>query len=163
MEWIKVTPETLPEFYQSCLVTIELKYNHETEVEKVVDSAVYRPGEGYLCSDWDTFNDWDEGQEYIKVTHWMPYPEPADIVMVEKLKFVLNGCDISFIAEAPHNITLEQLLKQTDKIKPDWCACGICSLEAAGLNSEYNPVEIFIDYNGIRKAGNDVSCTIVEG
>lgn len=78
MEWIKVTPETLPEFYQSCLVTIELKYNHETETEKVVDAAVYRPDEGYLCSDWDTFNDWDEGQEYIKVTHWMSYPEPAE-------------------------------------------------------------------------------------
>ena len=45
------------------------------------------------------------------------------------MKFILNGCDISFIAEAPEDITLKQLLKQCDKIKPDWCACGICSYE----------------------------------
>ena len=30
----------------------------------------------------------------------------------ENVKFVLNGCDISFVAEAPADITLEQLLKQ---------------------------------------------------
>ena len=35
------------------------------------------------------------------------------------MKFILNGCDISFIAEAPEDITLKQLLRQTDKIKPD--------------------------------------------
>lgn len=44
------------------------------------------------------------------------------------MRFVLDGCDISFVAEAPSDITLEQLLKQCDKIKPDWCACGICSI-----------------------------------
>lgn len=82
---------------------------------------------------------------------------------MDKLKFVLNGCDISFIAEAPRDITLEQLIKQTDKIKPDWCACGICSLEAAGLDSEYQPVEIFIDYDRIKKANDNVTCTIAEG
>lgn len=42
------------------------------------------------------------------------------------MKFILNGCDISFIAEAPDDITLKQLLKQCDKIKPDWSACGGC-------------------------------------
>ena len=57
------------------------------------------------------------------------------------MKFVLNGCDISFIAEAPKDITLEQLLKQCDKIVPDWCACGICSCD------DDWETEIFIDYN----------------
>lgn len=38
------------------------------------------------------------------------------------MRFVLNGCDISFTAEAPEDITLKQLLKQCDKIQPDWCA-----------------------------------------
>lgn len=72
------------------------------------------------------------------------------------MKFVLNGCDISFIAEAPPDITLEQLLKQCNKIKPDWCACGICSAE------ETDKVEIIIGYDSIRKASDDVSCTIKE-
>ena len=70
------------------------------------------------------------------------------------MKFILNGCDISFIAEAPKDITLEQLLKQCDKIVPDWCACGICSCD------ESEKTEIYIDYESIRKANEDVSCAI---
>lgn len=76
------------------------------------------------------------------------------------IKFILNGCDISFIAEAPANITLEQLLKQCDKIKPDWCACGICSYEKLYGNSDYE-TEIIIGYESIKKANEDVSCRIV--
>ena len=75
------------------------------------------------------------------------------------MKFVLNGCDISFIAEAPDDITLKQLLKQCDKIKPDWCACGICSLSNAGY-SENQETEIIIDYDKIRKTSENVCCTI---
>ena len=77
------------------------------------------------------------------------------------MKFILNGCDISFVAEAPEDITLKQLIKQCDKIKPDWCACGICSVEKYGL--ENFKTEIFIDYNSIRKASKNVNCTIIEG
>lgn len=72
------------------------------------------------------------------------------------MKFLLNGCDISFVAEAPEDITLKQLLKQCDKIKPDWCACGICSCD------ETDEVQIIIEYDSIRKATDDVSCTINE-
>lgn len=78
---------------------------------------------------------------------------------MNKIKFILNGCDISFIAEAPEDITLKQLLKQCDRIKPDWCACGIHSLP-----SDYNDidVELKIDYNNIEKTNEDVACTIKE-
>ena len=76
------------------------------------------------------------------------------------MKFMLDGCDIAFIAEAPNDITLEQLLNQTDKIKPDWCACRIRSLDASEKNL---PVEIVIGYGEIRKANDDVPCTIKEG
>ena len=65
-------------------------------------------------------------------------------------------CDISFIAEAPEDITLKQLLQQCDKIHPYWCACGICSAE------EDDEPEIIINYDGIRKVREDVSCSIVE-
>lgn len=76
------------------------------------------------------------------------------------MKFVLNGCDISFIAEAPADITLKQLLEQCDKIRPDWCACGICSFEAIGYRSDHD-ADIIIGYNSIKKANDDVSCTIL--
>ena len=75
------------------------------------------------------------------------------------MRFMLDGCDISFVAEAPADITLEDLLKQCDKIDPDWCACGIRSLhpDEAALDTD-----IIIGYDSIRKANDDVSCTIKE-
>lgn len=83
---------------------------------------------------------------------------------MNKIKFILNGCDISFVAEAPEDITLKQLLKQCDKIKPAWCACGICSYEKEHPNDDWQPkTEIIIDYDSVKKADEDVFCTIVEG
>ena len=76
------------------------------------------------------------------------------------MKFVLNGCDIQLIAEAPEDITLKQLIKQCDKIKPYWCTCGICSIEEGGF-LEGTPVDVFIDYDSVR-AEEDANCTIAE-
>ena len=74
------------------------------------------------------------------------------------IKFLLNGCDISFYAEAPEDITLKELLAQTDKIKPDWCDCGIRSLAP---NENY-PTEIFIEKDSVHLADDNVSATIDE-
>lgn len=76
------------------------------------------------------------------------------------IKFILNGCDISFIAEAPEDITLKQLLRQCDKIKPDWCACGICSVDKVYDNDV--DTEIRIGYDSVEKVNADVSCSIKE-
>lgn len=73
------------------------------------------------------------------------------------MKFLLNGCDISFYAEAPEDITLKQLLQQCDRIVPDWCACGICS-----SNHKDKDTEIYITYNDVWKANESVSCKIKE-
>lgn len=81
--------------------------------------------------------------------------------MAPRIRFILNGCDIRFYAEAPADITLEQLLKQCDRIYPDWCACGICSYERDKTSPETEP-EIMIDYDGIRKVNDDVACVIKE-
>ncbi len=80
---------------------------------------------------------------------------------MKMIKFWLDGCDICFIAEAPEDITLKQLLKQADKIKPDYCACGIRSLTEA--ESEGLDVEIRITYDGIEKVDEKAQCTIMEG
>ena len=74
--------------------------------------------------------------------------------MAKTIQFVLNGCDISLTAEAPADMTLEQLLTQADRIIPDWCACGICSSEyyrqQLGLKegTEFNS-QIKFDYNDV--------------
>lgn len=73
-----------------------------------------------------------------------------------KVQFILNGCDISFYAEAPEDMTLKQLLKQCDRIKPDWCACGICS---ADFKNEQ--LELEITYDDVVKVDPDAPCTIL--
>lgn len=78
--------------------------------------------------------------------------------MSNTIKFILNGCDISFIAEAPEDITLKQLLAQCDKIKPHWRACGICSYEKVFQHD--HKTELSIGYDSIKKLDKDVSCWI---
>ena len=78
--------------------------------------------------------------------------------MANMIYFRLAGCDISFMAKAPEDITLKQLLKQCDRIEPDWCACGICSEDEYFWDDKR--VDLFIDYDDIKKANDDVSCKI---
>lgn len=77
------------------------------------------------------------------------------------MKFILNGCVTSFIAEAPEDITLKQLLKQCDKIKPDWCTCGICSYKQKFGKDIDCKTDIIIEYDSIRKTNENVCCTIL--
>ena len=76
------------------------------------------------------------------------------------IKFMLDGCDICFVAEAPEDITLNQLLKQCDRIEPHWCACGIRSMEKASWIKDAD-TEIIIDYDSIKKTREDVDCDIL--
>ena len=55
----------------------------------------------------------------------------------------------------------DRYLVKCDKIHPDWCACGICSLKAAGYK-ECPPVEITIGYDSIEKTDENVACSIKE-
>jgi hypothetical protein len=79
-KWIPVT-ERLPEVVDSYLVVVKCKYDWEKEYDIDVDVATYNPYEkAYIDDCWNTYNDWNEGQQYIHVTHWMPLPEPPKAV-----------------------------------------------------------------------------------
>lgn len=56
---------------------------------------------------------------------------------------------------------MEQLLKQCDKIIPDYCACGICSLDTVGYNENIK-AEVQIGYNSIEKVSTDAQFTLME-
>lgn len=77
--------------------------------------------------------------------------------MSRRIKFMLDGCDIQFYAEAPADITLEQLLRQCDRIEPDWCCCGICS---AAFDDDR--LELRFDYDDVEKVDADAPCKIWE-
>ena len=75
-KWIPVT-ERLPEVIDSYLVVVKYKYDFEKAYTIDTDVATYDPcGSGYIDNCWNTYTDWDEGQQYLHVTHWMPLPEP---------------------------------------------------------------------------------------
>lgn len=68
--WISVN-DRLPELGEYVFIVIEMKYEHETEIETVVDI-------GWLNEDgdFDMINDWNEGQQYFQITHWQPIVLP---------------------------------------------------------------------------------------
>lgn len=73
-KWIPVS-ERLPDIGGCYLVAVKYKYDLEKEYNYDTDVATYNFGYGYIDGKWDTYVDWDEGQQYIHVTHWMPLPE----------------------------------------------------------------------------------------
>ena len=74
-KWIPVT-ERLPEVIDSYLVVVKYKYDFEKAYTIDTDVATYDPcGSGYIDNCWNTYTDWDEGQQYLHVTHWMPLPD----------------------------------------------------------------------------------------
>lgn len=76
-EWIK-TKDRLPDRVDDYLVAIEIKYKHQNAMEHVVDLATFFFEDGYIDKHWNTVNDWNEGQQHIKVTHWMELPDYPD-------------------------------------------------------------------------------------
>ena len=78
-KWISVK-ERFPDVVQSYVVVVKCKYDWEKEYEIGVDIATYDPYTGNPCIDgcWHTYNDWNEGQEYLHVTHWMPLSMPPE-------------------------------------------------------------------------------------
>ena len=76
-KWIPVS-ERLPEIGDSYLVVVKYKYDWEKKYNIDTDVATFYPydnPDAYIDNRWDTYVDWDEGQQYIHVTHWMPLPE----------------------------------------------------------------------------------------
>ena len=77
-EWISVK-DRLPEIGDTYLVVVKYKYDWENDYTIDTDVAMFHPydnPDAYIDNRWDTYIDWDEGQQYIHVTHWMPLPEP---------------------------------------------------------------------------------------
>lgn len=107
----------------------------------------------------------DAGKHYV-TADLCPSFEPKP--NTRYILFVLDGCDISFVATAPEDITLKQLLEQCDKIKPNYCACGIrpfyrgIDLDHTYYPPDLSPAEIVIGYDNIQKVSDDVPCQIVE-
>lgn len=77
--------------------------------------------------------------------------------MADRIRFILDGCDISFTATAPADMTLAQLLKQADRIEPHWCACGIRSW---GAQFDYDHTDLVFDYDDVRKVDEWAECDI---
>ena len=76
-KWIPVT-ERLPGYRGCYIVALKYKYDFEKEFNYDTDVAIFNFGYDceYIDGQWNTYTDWDEGQQDLHVTHWMPLPEP---------------------------------------------------------------------------------------
>lgn len=80
----------------------------------------------------------------------------------DRVKFVLDGCDISFMVTAPADMTIRQLLQQADRIVPDYCACGVRSFKKWSehmYKSEFHE-ELRFDYHDLVKIDESAECRI---
>ena len=78
--WIP-TSERLPESdCETVLVTGKMKYASEKEYEYFVDCAfvgsIHGTPDNFSPFDFETWNDWYEGQDEYYILAWMPLPEP---------------------------------------------------------------------------------------
>ena len=73
--WIP-TSVRLPEVGGNYFVVVKYKYDFEKEYSYDTDFAEFTFSDGYIDNCWNTYNDWNEGQQYLHITHWMPIPEP---------------------------------------------------------------------------------------
>lgn len=72
MDWIKVTPETMPPDMEPVMVTVKGKLGSDIMKDVVWEQK----SNGWAYDDGaDCLIYLDEN---LKVTHWMPYPEPAE-------------------------------------------------------------------------------------
>ena len=71
-EWIK-TSERLPATDRYVWVAGEMKYNYQKDIDRFVDIGWLNQDNEKETEDyykWSTIDDWWEGQQYFKITHW---------------------------------------------------------------------------------------------
>jgi hypothetical protein len=67
-KWISVE-DKLPDIYESCIIMVATKYAWENKWRRDTDVGCLNDD-----GEWDTWNDWDEGNEVV-ITHWKPLHE----------------------------------------------------------------------------------------
>lgn len=78
-KWIPCNKK-LPLEYETVLITGKMKYASDKEYEYFVDCAfvgsLHGTPDNFSPFDFETWNDWYEGQEEYYILAWMPFPEP---------------------------------------------------------------------------------------
>lgn len=77
MDWIKVTPETMPPDMETVIVTVKIPENgkHKDKERKEVWAEIYLENGSWMYDANDGEHEiWDKAV----VTHWMPMPKAAE-------------------------------------------------------------------------------------
>lgn len=75
MNWIKVTPDTMPKDKEEVIVTVEHILKNGSVARYTVSGIRYTKREGWQFFSNPLYGQWNKYSE--NVTHWMPLPEPA--------------------------------------------------------------------------------------
>lgn len=78
MDWIKVTPETMPPDMEPVFVSITHDFGKGKIGRWTLAQIRYNPQKGweYQCDAYN--NEWFYCSNPREITHWMPYPDPAE-------------------------------------------------------------------------------------
>lgn len=81
IEWVSCK-DKLPEYGDSYLVVVKQKYDYEKDWEYHIDVAT-NYGD-YIDNYWDTFIDWNEGQE-THIIYWAKMPDIQELLEIEEI------------------------------------------------------------------------------
>ena len=135
-----------------------IKKNFATEgiCNKIDNGEITEISLGVSCDKKHQTSDGIVITDVTDVYEWSLIPP----VSKNMIKFVIKGYNARIIAEAPKDITLEQLLSQMDKVQGIYSAMGIGSYDGCYGGNDYQ-TEIVFDYDSVIKAVEDVPLNII--
>lgn len=75
MDWIKVTPDTMPPDDKPVFITVKFKCDGIVGVKRVFSDVCW-------CKEAGVWANWADAEvmeeDIFTITHWMPYPAPAE-------------------------------------------------------------------------------------
>ena len=136
-----------------------IKKNFATEgiCNKIDNGEITEISLGVSCNKKHQTSDGIVITDVADVYEWSLIPP----VGKNTIKFVIKGYNARIIAEAPKDITLEQLLSQMDKVQGIYSAMGIGSYDGCYGGNDYQ-TEIVFDYDSVIKTIEDVPLKIIE-
>lgn len=143
--------------YVEAIAFIQRNMASQKICEKIDNDEITEVSLGVSCGHKHKSFDCTILTDVTDVYEWSLVPPRTNNI----IRFAIKGNDDRYyVAEAPKDITLEQLLKQSDNIVGAYSAMGVGTYEEH-FDGEH-PADIVFDYDSVVKASDNDSFNIIE-
>lgn len=143
--------------YVEAIAFIQRNMASQKICEKIDNDEITEVSLGVSCGHKHKSSDCTILTDVTDVYEWSLVPPRTNNI----IRFAIKGNDDRYyVAEAPKDITLEQLLKQSDNIVGAYSAMGLGTYEEHF--DDERPADIVFDYDSVVKASDNDSFNIIE-